>query len=376
MTSNTIDLCVSWDKVAECNTGTFDGIVRHLAVGEWSLTGFVDDIDFQSGYTLADIDTVRIVQGASIAFGGFVAPVASGVGGLDIVQAPTGDTFALKGADLWDPLASRVAYPTPTTDLPWAAGHDDRSGVASTVAAGYIRDNLGSGALAARQYPGLALVDGATGLSGTWSARLQPLDQLVARVCADGGITCRVRLGFDGTITYILGKVLDRRTTVVLSDQGDLTGIDMLSAPAVATFVVAGGQGDLAARTFATAGTATGAARREVFADWSSLSTPTEVQQAANSTLARDAASLTVQAQITDVAALGLTYLTNYDVGDIISVEIDLVRYPVVVNAVTIHVGVDRQVIRPVLGSGPVNVVAGLFSDVADLQSRFDTQIA
>lgn len=374
--SYAIDLCVGWAKVAECVTGTLDAIVRHLALGEWSLTGYVDDIDFEGAFTLADVDTVRVVQGSTIVFGGYVAPVTSGVGGLDVVETAQGTTFTLKGADLWSLLAGRVAYPTPATNPPWAGGHDDRVGVASTVAAGYIRDNLGSGALAARQVPGLALVDGAAGLSGTWSARLQPLDKLIARVCADGGITCRATVDFVGNVTYTLGPARDRSDTVVLSDQGGLTGVHRVTATAVATFVVAGGQGELAARTFATAGTATGALRREVFSDQTSLATSTEVQQAANATLAADAETLTVAAQVADVAALGLTYLANYDVGDIIAAEIDGVRYPVSVDAVTLHIGVDRAVVRPVLGRGALNLVAGLLRDVADLQTRFDTQIA
>lgn len=371
-----LDLCVGWVKVAEVVAGTFDGIIRNLALGEWSLTGYVADVDFQAGYDITDVDTIRAVQGSAIVFGGYVAPVASGVGGLDIQQTADGDTYTLKGADLWNVPASRVAYPTPATEAPWANAHDDRIGVASTVAAGYLRDNAGSGALAARQYPSIAIVDLATGATGTWSARLQPLDQLIARVCTDGGITCRTMLGFDGTVTFSFGAPTDRSATTVLSDQADLTSLHRVNTPAIATYVIAGGQGELTARTFAAAGSATGAARREVFSDQTSLATSTEVAQAASSTLAKDAANLTVQAQITDTTAQSLDYIADYDVGDTITVEIDQVRYPVVVNAVTFHFAKDRQVVRPVLGVGSLNIVAGLLTDVANLQARLQTQIA
>jgi hypothetical protein len=140
--------------------------------------------------------------------------------------------------------------------------------------------------------------------------------------------------------------------------------------------VIAGGQGLLTGRTFAASGTATGAARRESFSNQSSLSTPSEVQQAADTTVALGAASLSIRAEVTDLAAGRLRYLTDYDVGDTISVEIAQVRYPVVVESVKFHIGHDRAMIRPQWGNAAPNLLVGLLRDVGNLQSRFDTQIA
>lgn len=376
MSTFTIDLCVGWAKVGEVVDGTLDAVVRNLTQGEYMLTGAVDSITLDGGSKLSDIDTIRVVRDADIVFPGYVAPVASGVGGLQIVKDPSGDKFTLTGPDAWSVLNSRVAYPTPSTGPPWVDGWDVRSGVASTVAAAYIMNNAGVFATADRQIAGLSVVDGAAGLSGTWSARLQPLDQLIARICNEGGITCRLGVDFAGALTAALRKPVDRRTSIILFDEGDLTAVQTVETPQAATFVVSGGQGTLTARTFATAGTATGAVRREVFSDQSSLSTSTEVQQSANATLAGAAPTLTVRAEIVDVAAQRLQYLIDYDIGDTIAAEIDRIRYPVVVESVTIHVGPDRAVIRPVLGAASPNLVTGLIRDVADLQSRFDTKIA
>lgn len=371
----TIDLCRNWVRIAEAPAAVFDGVVRNLTQGEWRLTGAVAALAFQGSYTLADVDTIRIVRDSSIVYAGYVAPVASGVGGLEIIRSDTGEQFVLTGADAWSVLASRVAYPTPTTEAPWAASWDIRTGVASTCAAGYITANTGAGTTADRQIPGLSVVDGVAGTSGSWSARLQPLDQLVARVCRDGGIVCRLAVDYTGALTATLRSPNDRRATVVVSDQGDLTNIDRIRVPASTTFVVAGGQGALNARTFATAGTATGKARRETFNDQSSLSTSTEVQQAANTALALAAATLTVRADVTDAGAAAFRYLVDYDIGDTIAVEVAAVRYPAVIESVTIHVSPERQVIRPVLGDSTPDLVTGLIRDIAGLASRFDTQI-
>lgn len=371
-----IDLCVDWVRVAEAPGCVFDGVERRLTVGEWRLEGSVSALVFQAGYTLTDVDTIRVVRDAQIVFAGFVATVESGIGGLDVTSDVQGERFVLTGTDAWFVLASRVCYPTPTTGPPWAASWDIRTGVASTAAAGYITANTGGGTTVDRQYPNLSVIDGAVGVSGSWSARLQPLDQQVARVCRDGGIICRLRVDYNGAIVARIEAPNDRSTTLVISDQGGLTRIQHVRVPLSSSFVVAGGQGELTARTFATAGSSTGKNRREVFTDQSSLSTAAEVQQIASTTLAQAQATLTVRAEVTDASAASLLYLVDYDIGDTISIEIEDVRYAVVVESVTVHVGPDRQVIRPVLGDAAPDLVTGLLRDIADLASRFDNQIA
>lgn len=371
-----VDLCVGWARVAEAPAAVFDGVLRNLALGEWRLTGAVDALVFESGWALTDVDTIRVVRNNELVFAGWVNPLGSGIGGLDVIDGPDGPTFTLSGPDAWDVLNSRVAYPTPATGPPWANSWDVRTGQASTVAAAYIAANAGSSASAARQIAGLSVVDGHAGISGSWSGRLQPLDQLVARVCRDGAITCRLRVDFAGAVTATLTAPVDRHTTVVISDQGGLTKIEHTRIPAASTFVIAGGQGLLNARTFATAGTATGAARREVFTDQTSLSTSAEVGQAAGTRLALDASTLTVRAELTDLGAAGLVWPFHYDLGDTIAMEIGDVRYPVTVESVTFHIAPDRSVIRPVLGTATPGLVSGLVRDIAGLATRLDTQIA
>lgn len=372
-----IDLCVDWIRKGECVGGQLTGVKRHLEVGQWQLDAAVSSAELQTGVNLEDVNTVRLVRNNdTVVLSGRVGPIGGQGGGLQIVSAAGGDRFTLSGPDEFDLLASRLAWPDPATVPPWATSHDTRSGMASTVAAAYVTANLGSGAITARQIPGVTVVDGMAGLSGVWTARLQPLDKLISRICRDGGITCRITVSTAGAITVTFTSGRDRSETVILSDQGDLVNNNRRAVPAAATFVIAGGTGTLTSRLFATSGTATGLARREVFNDQSSLVNATEVQQAAKTTAGLGAAAWSVESEIAVTVAQRLRYLDEYDVGDLIAVEIDDIRYTVPVEAVRFDIGATRQTVTPVLGVAAPNLLSGLLRDIADLQSKPTNQIA
>lgn len=372
-----IDLCVDWARVGECVGGEFHAVTRDLTAGEWNLTGAVANVTLEAGVTLDDINTIRVADNKRIPFAGYVAPIDEGTGGLTVNDTPTGQRFTLAGPDLWHIPAGRLAYPTPSTEPPWANSFDERTGQASSVAAAYVLNNLGIVALAARQYPGVSIVDRFVGATGAWSARLQPLDELIARICREGGITCRLTVDFTGAVQLDFASRRDRTTTCVLSDQGDLINTDHRTLDATATLVVAGGQGVLNARTFRTAtdGSA-GAARREVFSDQAALSTATELQQSATATLAGAGATFAIHSELAATAAQTVTPGVDYDIGDIVAVEIDNVRHPVPVVAITYLISANRQIISPVLGDAGPDLLNGLTRDVANLAARFDVNIA
>jgi hypothetical protein len=372
-----VDLCANWSRIGEAPAATLDAVVRHLAVGEWELTGALDALELASTKTIRDVDTIRVVDGDRVVFGGRVAPIdAGGFGGLTITDGSDGQRFALVGPDMWAALASRIAYPTPSTPPPWADAHDVRTGVASTVATAYLEANLGASALLDRRYPGVVLADGLGGSTGTWSARLQRLDEWIVQVCREGGITCRPTVDFDGGLRVYCGPVRDRSTRIVLTDQGDLTEVTTVVAPASATYVVIGGQGDLTARTFAATGGGTGAARRELFVDQTGIPTAGELAQSAVTTLDLAGARSVVQAVVADVAAQQLSYGRDYEVGDVLATQVDATRYAGVVASVTITVSPERQVIRPVFDEVPTDPLSRLIRTVGDLESVNRNNIA
>lgn len=166
--SAVITLCSDWRKIAEAPAARFTGVTRRLAIGEWMLEGATSDVDLSAGTDLFDVDTIRVVDGDVVLFGGYVQPIAgSDLGGLTLTSSAAGERFSLSGPDMWAVPASRHAWPVPATTAPWSASHDTRSGVGSTVAAEFLDANLGAAALPDRQLPGLLIQDGASGLSGS-----------------------------------------------------------------------------------------------------------------------------------------------------------------------------------------------------------------
>jgi hypothetical protein len=374
--SLSIDLCSDWRRIGEAPAAELGAKVRDLATGEWELTGALDALELSSSVSIGDVDTIRVVDGDRVVFGGYVAPIdAGGFGGLTITDNDQGRRFALVGPDMWAALASRFVYPTPSTSPPWADAHDVRTGLASTVAVEYLDANLGVTALHERQYPGAVLLDGLGGASGSWSARLQRLDEWIIRVCRDGGITCRPSIGFDGALRIYCGPVRDRSTRIVLTDEGDLTQITTVVAPAAATYVVAGGQGELTARAFAEAGGGWGVARREMFVDQTGIPTENELAQSAAAGLVAAGSRTAVAAVVADAAAQQLTFGRDYEVGDVLATQVGDVRYSGIVNSVAITIGPDRQVIRPVFDEVTTNPLTRLISAVGDLESTNRTNI-
>lgn len=365
-----IDLCSGWTRIGEAPAAVLNAVSRHLQLGEWQLSGAVGMLSFDSGRSLADVDSIRVVDDTRIIFAGLVGPVDGGDSGLRVTTTSEGDRFTLTGPDVWSVLAGRVAFPTPTTLPPWADSHDTRSGQASTVAAAFVEANLGAGALAARQTP-IAVIDGAAGASGTWSARLQRLDELVARICADGGITCLPTVQFDGSVRVAFVATGNRSNRTVLSDQGDLVTIERLTLPTAASYVIAGGQGELSARAFATAGGGSGLHRRELFLDATNLESPVELARRADTVLAESAGGLTVSAVLSDAATQrsDMRYLVDFVLGDILAVELDGVRHEVPVTAVAISIAPGRRTVRPVFGPAGSDPLRSLIRSVAALES-------
>lgn len=374
--SLSVDLCSAWVRIGEAPAASLRAAIRDMRAGEWELSGATSGLELATTATIDDVDTIRVVDGDRVVFGGYVAPLdAGGFGGLTTTVDTAGHRFTLAGPDMWAALASRFVYPTPSSSPPWPDGHDVRTGLASTVATEYLDANLGASALTDRQFPGAVLLDGLAGTSGTWSGRLQRLDEWVVRVCTDGGITCRPTVGFDGALRVYCGPASNRSTRIVLTDDGDLTQITTAAAPAVATYVVAGGQGELAARAFVATGGGTGSARRELFVDQTGIPSSGELAQAATSTLAASRATNAIVAVVADAAAQRLTFGRDYDIGDVLAAHIGTSRYQLRVTSVTIELGVGRHVIRPAFAEINADPMSRLIRAVGDLETVNRTNI-
>lgn len=374
MTTWTIELCDGFVKLGEVESFTqFNAVIHNLAIGQFRLEAS------EGGLSSADpalVDTIVVRRDTTTVFAGLVRPAGDGAGGATVTTTNEGRKVVLEGVDLWGVLASRLAFPNPATVHPWSTSHDVRTGVASTVATAYINNNVGSLAIADRQVPGLTVTDSTVGLTGTWSARLQPLDQLVARVCADGGITCRPILTNSGTITIQLQSATDLSATLILSDQGDLVDTVRLQRPSSGNWVVAAGQGLLTARVFQSTTTIAGLERIEVLYDNNNITTVDELARAALTEQEKRAAATTVSTRLAVGASQRFEFLTDYNVGDIVAVELDNVRYPVPVRSVAIELSPGTAVVSPTFGVATPDRLTGLLTDVDGLGQRLDRQIA
>lgn len=370
-----IDLCSGFAKVAEVEAfSQFNAVVHDLALGQFRLEAAEVGL---AGVDLSVVDSLSVRRDADLMFAGLVRSAGTGTGGITVTTTNEGRRVVIEGVDLWGVLASRIAFPDPATDHPWSASHDVRSGNASTVAAQYIEANAGSTALAARQIPGLTVADSGSGLVGLWSGRLQPLDQFVARICADGQITCRPSLTESGDIVIALLSPSDVSASLILSDQGDLTDTVWLRRPTSGNWVLAAGQGELTARAFRSSPTsATGLDRVEAVFENTNITTVGELELSALTQQAERATATTVSTRVADGSLQRFEYLTDYNVGDIVAVELDNVRYPVPVRSVSIELSPGVAVVSPTLGSPNLDRLSGLLKDVDGLAARLNRSVA
>lgn len=386
----TVDLCRDGMRIGELSGDAyaFGGLERFREPGEWSLSfpenapswsSYTNTAGFVVPYGPRHVESVRLVENGFLRYAGYVSEISTGTGGAERLLDANGAHWTLSGPDLWDLLNRRVAFPAPETATPssWAADHDVNTGVASTVLASYLSDNLGATAIADRRVTGFTINDTFVGDSGTWSARLQPLADLAKRILEDADINLRFVAGFDGSVTAIIDIPRDLSDLFVLSDQGDLTSVKFRSVPPRSTWVVAGGDGTGTGRTFRTSDSGVvGDDRRERFVDVSSLNQASEVQATATANRRIDAATWVVSGVIstalTDDLGIGRTVF----VGDKLAIETNGVRYTVPVTSIAWSVTAERQTVTAALGDATPDALRGLLRDVADLAGRFDNNIA
>ena len=373
-----LDVCDSFVRVGVCDVFQFSGVERRNAVGEWQASIPEGGIEFQGGASIGDVDSIIIwdtsVLPATIVAAGTMNPTGSVDTGVVTTVGASGTRWTLSGVDLYGLLGTRVAYPDPASEPPWAVAYDERTGPSSTVAAGYIEDNLGAGALAARQITGASVIDGGVGEDVTWSARLQPLSTLVTSICNAAGILCRPRMAAPGLVDFVFTTGADRTTQTVISEHDVSGDISVTEARPRATWVVAGGSGEAETRKFATATNgATGLDRVESFYDVSSLTSASAVALAAQGSLAESAAETAVD--FTSPIPRQWRYRTHFDVGDTISVEADGARYPAMVDAVAFTISSTGSTVRPVLGRTTNNEVTQIMRSLWGASDRFATNI-
>ena len=379
-----VDLCRDWKRIATTTAAVFSGVSRRNASGDFTLDVAPAGVDGSSypqplfadkvlPFDPRDVDSIRVVGEGHVLFTGVLAGEG---GGFRLMADANGERWRWTGVDMWSVLNDRLAFPTPSTTAPWADDDDIRTGQASSVIAAFIDANCGPGALSARRFPGLVVEDQTVGVSSTWSARLQPLGDLIGRIAQDGGTEVFPSVGFDGVFRILITGARDFSEALVLSDQGDLKTSEILFEPASATWTVTGGSATGSSRVFRVADTGTtGLDRKEQFSDLSSATSTAEVQADANTQNALGAAAYAIMTELTDTqAAAALQF--GLRLGDALTVIVKERRYTVTIESLSIEISPERQVVRPVLGTAIPNDLTRLLRRLAWLERRNASTVA
>lgn len=373
-----VELCDnSFNKLHELETGTFEGTVRHNEPGSWRVDCQLDEVP---PLTLFGVQAVLVRDESRILFAGYRRAGDSGQGGTLRSIDETGRRCSLEGLDCWYWFTSRVCFPDPATEEPWAVASDVRSGTGSAVIAGFINANVGASALAARQVPGLTVNTASPGGNIEQSARLQQLSDVVRQAAQ------KAELVVEPTLTNPISRTpyveirerTDRTTEVVIADIADLAYAEQRDVPSRSTWMLAAGTGTGTSRMFrsydGTSGV--GVARIERVIENTTVTTSSELFQYAKAVRAEDGFAFYVSGRTNEQAAEQYRFLDDYRLGDLITVQVSGVRFRVPVTAVTITVSPEREVQTPTLGIYTPDRLRGVRKDLLEIEERFADNIA
>lgn len=274
------------------------------------------------------------------------------------------NVYVLSGPDdnFW--LKARRAEPGTTPYATVAA--DAQSGTASTVILHYVNVNAGPGAPAARQVFGLALAaDPLVGTSIDESERFTNLLAAIQQHAISGGdIGFRVVQTDVGVLTFSIYQPATQSNAIFSRELGNLLdAVYTLDGPTGNEYV-AGGGGNGTARVFvsqddSTSETTWGRVEGD-FIDARDTSDTTVIGQRIAAQLAQDAeqTNLTITPQDT----IALQFGRDYNLGDVVSVQIDDTTITDIVRQLHITLNSsDQELVQPGIGNAGAGQIEGLF---------------
>lgn len=290
------------------------------------------------------------------------------------------ETLTLSGADdnVW--LKRRLASPSPTESFPpyTVQAFDVRTGVASTILRQYVNVNLGAGAVGARRKAEVTLgTDPLVGTSVTGRARWQVLLVFLQEMALSAGIGFGfAQVGLN--LEFQTFAPVNKTTSVRFSrDIGNLAEFDYHETAPESNYAYIGGTGTGTARVFSekpdSASVATWSRIEGELVDRSDTTSPTEMSQLADKTLAEQAAKTTLSPILLDTPQIA--YGTDYDLGTKVSIELDnpgstdIVQD--IVRCVTLKADKDGFLVTPAVGNdGTQDTGLKIYQTVQQLRQR------
>jgi hypothetical protein len=272
-----------------------------------------------------------------------------------------------------------LAHPSPTESFPpyTITADDVRTGVASTVLAGYVNANIGPGAISPRRFPGLTIgTDPIVGATVTGRARYDLLFTLMQTLAIAGNVGFRMAQ-VGGGLEFQTYLPVDRSATVILSEGlGNLQAWEYTSESPETTYVYVGGDGVGTARTIVEVPDSASIitwGRRESFVDNQGTTVTAELTQAGT----------TYQSQHNEKTGLTITpvdintcvYGVDYALGDRISIQLEGPIDPVSEIVREVDIALTKsgpQTLRPVIGTPSASSIYRLFRRFREDASRLD----
>lgn len=297
------------------------------------------------------------------------------------------DTLTITGWDDNQWLNWRLAHPCPTlTEPPYnTQAYDVRTDVASEVLCQYFDINAGFAAIPARIItPTGADRGGPFGSTITGRARWQVLLPFLQDLALQSTPNVGFKIGrLGGTaLQFQAYESVDRTNDVKFSvSMGNLIGGTIKATSPKATYVFAGGTGDLTARiiaeTYDVAALETWS-RREYFLDSNNASSDDELQSSSIKTLTEQGEQVEFGLDITDTGQL--TYGVDYALGDrVTAVFVGNEPVPVLADSGVVQEAV-RQVelsidatdcrITPTIGTPERKEIFRIFREIRQLRTQ------
>lgn len=297
------------------NRTDLEHIERLWAAGGWSYTVPTntregDLLLANPGYGLQLTEDDRVVAGG---------PYRT----HQVGTSDTNDTVTVAGVDDHGMLAGRFCWPNPATSpTSWnAATKHTVTGQASTVLRTLFDSNAGPSAQTARRIPNLALdADPAEGATITAVGNGQTLLEAFNDYGQSPAMVCRLRQTTHGTVTFTVRAARDRTNVVFSPLNGTIESYARkVTAPTATHVVVSDGAGSFIEQ--AAPASSWFSERIERFVD---ASGEASLSQYATNYLAENAEqlSLTVVPVANPAAGRSLRYGIDFDLGDLITLEL------------------------------------------------------
>lgn len=220
----------------------------------------------------------------------------------------------------------RWTDPQPATTAPPFStdAYDTYTGNVSTIIAGMVDDRCGAAAQAARQFLTVN-TPSATGPTVTAKLRFrETLAETVADLATVHNHTVAVTLGGSG-LEFDVWQALTRTNAPIGPDVGEVEGwVAGATAPA-STHIIAGGQGELTARTFSSRSKAASARwpwRIETYVEHTEIDNQTDLDTAADGHLEELAEQATFTADVAAYETSTIRFGRDFFLGDLVPLRI------------------------------------------------------